>query len=71
MTSKKKGISPLTDVQVDIVPRIKRYSLVFDKRVVNPNTFQSYSYGYEKKITILDEDLSQAQAAEEDGFPTL
>jgi len=66
----KKGISPLTDVQVDIVPRIKRYGLVFDKRVVNPNTFQSYPHGYEKKITILDEDLSQAQAAE-DGFPTL
>lgn len=52
------------------MPRIKRYGLVFDKRVVNPNTFQSYPHGYEKKITILDEDLSQAQAAE-DGFPTL
>ena len=30
-------------------PRAKRYRLVFDKRVVDPNTFQSYpAYGYTK-----------------------
>ena len=40
--------------------------MVFDKRVVDPNTFLSYPYGYEKQSTILDEDLSQAQAAQLD-----
>ena len=27
---------------------LKRYQLVFDKRVVNPITFQSYPYGFQK-----------------------
>ena len=29
-----------------VITRTKRYGLVFDKRVVDPNTFQSYPYGY-------------------------
>ena len=31
-----------------IIPRTKRCGLVFDKRVVDPNTFKSYPYGYTK-----------------------
>ena len=48
------------------VEETKRYKVVFDKRVVDPDTFLSYPYGYEKQVTILDEDLSQAQAAQLD-----
>ena len=48
------------------VQETKRYKVVFDKRVVDPDTFLSYPYGYEKKATLLDEDLSQAQAAQLD-----
>ena len=29
-----------------VMPRTKEYGLVFDKRVVDPNTFKSYPYGY-------------------------
>ena len=42
----------------------KRYKVVFDKRVIDPDTFLSYPYGYEKQTTQLDDDLSQAQAAQ-------
>ena len=32
--------------QLRIQPRTKQYGLVFDKRVVDPETFMSYPYGY-------------------------
>ena len=48
------------------VEETKRYKVVLDKRVINPDTFQSYPYGYEKQVTVLDEDLSQAQVAQLD-----
>ena len=48
------------------VEETKRYQVVFDKRVVDPHTFLSYPYGYEKQATQLDDDLSQAQAAQLD-----
>ena len=48
------------------VEETKRYKVVFDKRVVDPDTFLSYPYGYEKQVTLLDDDLSQAQAAQLD-----
>ena len=32
--------------QLRIQPRTKQYGLVFDKRVVNPDTFVSFPYGY-------------------------
>ena len=51
---------------LETVEETKRYREVFDERVVDPNTFLSYPYGYEKQSTILDEDLSQAQAAQLD-----
>ena len=31
-----------------LITRTKRYGLVFDKRVVDPNTFRSFPYGYER-----------------------
>ena len=31
---------------IHVLPRNKGYSLVFDKRVVDPTTFKSYPYGY-------------------------
>ena len=48
------------------VEETKRYKVVFDKRVVDPDTFLSYPYGYEKQVTLLDDDLSQAQGAQLD-----
>ena len=32
--------------QLETVTEIKRYKLVFDKRVVDPNNYFSYPYGY-------------------------
>ena len=32
--------------QIRVGPRTKQYGLVFDKRVVDCQTFQSYPYGY-------------------------
>lgn len=32
--------------RLKVGPHIKRYGLVFDKRVVDPETFESYPYGY-------------------------
>ena len=32
--------------QLKVAPRTKQYGLVFDKRVVDVDTFQSYPYGY-------------------------
>ena len=34
---------------------IKRYQLVFDKRVVNPLTFMSFPYGFEEFNVALDD----------------
>ena len=48
------------------VEETKRYKVVFDKPVVDPDTFRSYPYGYEKQVTVVDDDLSQAQAAQLD-----
>ena len=33
---------------IKVVPRIKQYCLVFDKRVINTDTISSYPYGYER-----------------------
>ena len=32
--------------QLKVGPRTKRYGLVFDKRVIDPETFKSYPYRY-------------------------
>ena len=34
--------------QIQVVPRIKQYGLVFDKRVIDVATRSSYPYGYER-----------------------
>ena len=31
----------------DLFPDYKRYQLVYDKRVIDPSTFQTYPYGYQ------------------------
>ena len=40
--------------RIRVVPRTKKYALVFDKRVVNKDTFDSFPYGYSR---IPDEDV--------------
>ena len=35
-----------TSKQLRVIPRIKKYGLVFDKRIVKPANFQSFPYGY-------------------------
>ena len=34
--------------QIQVVPRVKQYGLVFDKRVIEVATRISYPYGYER-----------------------
>ena len=34
--------------QIQVVPRVKQYGLVFDKRVIDVTTKSSYPYGYER-----------------------
>jgi len=34
--------------QIQVVPRMKQYGLVFDKRVIQVDTRSSYPYGYER-----------------------
>ena len=38
----------LEQKRIKVVPRIKQYGLVFDKRVINRETKSSYPYGYER-----------------------
>ena len=38
----------LEQKRIKVVPRIKQYGLVFDKRVINKDTKSSYPYGYDK-----------------------
>ena len=38
----------LEQKQIQVVPRVKQYELVFDKRVVDVATKSSYPYGYER-----------------------
>ncbi|CAH3144149.1 unnamed protein product [Porites evermanni] len=40
--------------QIQVVPRVKQYGLVFDKRVINVTTRSSYPYGYERIGNELD-----------------
>ena len=40
--------------QIQVVPRIKQYGLVFDKRVIEVTTRSSYPYGYERIGNELD-----------------
>ena len=42
------------------MPRVKKYGLVFDKRVVDPVTFQSFPYGY-KPLNCNEQDLANTE----------
>ena len=46
--------------QLETVEETKRYKVVFDKRVVDPNTFLSYPYGY-TRATLDDTDMDNVQ----------
>ena len=46
--------------QLKVSPRTKRYGLVFDKRVVDPDTFKSYPYGYTSS-SFNDVDMENAE----------
>ena len=35
------------DYELYTYPEYKRYQLVFNKRVINPTTFETYPYGYQ------------------------
>ena len=41
--------------RIKIVQRDKKYSLVFDKRVVDPKTFKTYPYGYSSYLDDIDQ----------------
>ena len=47
-----------TTKQIKVIPRSKKYGLVFDKRVIDPTNFQSYPYGYS---TFAEEDEEMAE----------
>ena len=38
----------LSLTQIQVVPRVKQYGLVFDKRVIDVATRSSHPYGYER-----------------------
>lgn len=38
----------LEQKRIKVIPCVKHYGLVFDKRVINTNTKSSYPYGYER-----------------------
>lgn len=38
----------LEQKRIKLIPCVKHYGLVFDKRVINTNTKSSYPYGYER-----------------------
>ena len=38
----------LEQKQIQVVPRVKQYGLVFDKRVIDVTTRSSYPYGYQR-----------------------
>ena len=44
----------LEQKKIKVVPRIKQYGLVFDKRVINVDTKSSYPYGYQRIGTELN-----------------
>ena len=46
--------------QLETVKETKRYKVVFDKRVIDPDTFQSYPYGY-TRATLDESDMDNVQ----------
>ena len=48
-----------TTKRLRVLPRKKQYSLVFDKRVVQPDMFMSYPYGYTELYTAEDQEVAE------------
>ena len=51
-----------TTKRIRVIPRTKKYGLVFDKRGVKPDTFCSFPYGYsqlQEQDTVMAESLLQ------------
>ena len=48
-----------TTKRLRVIPRTKQYSLVFDKRVVESQTFMSYPYGYTEFFTREDQEVAE------------
>ena len=46
--------------QLETVEETKQYKVVFDKRVIDPDTFQSYPYGY-TRATLDESDMNNVQ----------
>ena len=49
--------------RLKVGPRAKQYGLVYDKRVVDPSTFQTYPYGY--KPYLVDVDMTNVETLKE------
>ena len=49
--------------RLKVSPRTKRYGLVFDKRVVDTNTFQSFPYGYHLHLPLEDQNMDEQDMA--------
>ena len=47
-----------TTKPLKVIPRTKQYGLVFDKRVVDFESYTSYPYGFTKALTPADEALA-------------
>ena len=47
-TSWRNWTRDLEQKRIKVIPCVKHYGLVFDKRVINTNTKSSYPYGYER-----------------------
>ena len=48
MLSRRIILRDVEKKQIQVVPRVKQYGLVFDKRVVDVVTKTSHPYGYER-----------------------
>ena len=44
------------DRSIETMPQTKKYEMVFSKRMINPNTFKTYLYGYQ--ATFHQQDLN-------------
>ena len=49
--------------RLKVSPRTKRYGVVFDKRVVDTNTFQSFPYGYHLHLPLEDQNMDEQDMA--------
>ena len=48
-------------------PEYKRYQLVFNKRVINPTTFETYPYGYHSPTRFLNTNIEHSNIEMQSG----